>query len=85
MPLPVERVIAFDLYSREEGKPYWCDDLANFGDNLGTLIRWLACKGITANWTEDDFANLAEKPRRWQAEWDEMQAEFAKAEEADCA
>lgn len=76
----VARVIAPDLFAAKAA-PQWCDDPSN----LATLIRWLDCKGLTANWEADHFAYLCEKPHKWQAEWDEMQAEFARAEEADCS
>lgn len=59
----------------------WADDPAN----IAMLIRYLSCKGRTLNWTDDDFAYLCDKAHKFQAEWDELQAELASAAEADHA
>lgn len=76
MLVDVAKVIAPDLHASRQ---LWCDS----PDNLATLIRWLGCKGLTVNWDADHYAYLLEKPHKWQAEWDELQAELAKAEQDD--
>ena len=78
----VVEVIAPDLHSKDE--PAWYETPDRL-DNVATLIRWLDCKSQTNNWEADQYAYLCEKPWKWQAEWDEMQAEFAAAREADHA
>lgn len=77
MLVDVGKVIASDAAERERYR--WADDPSN----IATLIRWLACKGLTNNWEADHYAYLCEKPHKWHAEWEELQAEFARAEEAD--
>jgi hypothetical protein len=71
----VARVIAPDHHNKHA----WADDPAN----LAQLIRWLDCKGLTHRWEADHYAYLLEKAHKWQGEWDEMQAELAKADRDD--
>lgn len=59
----------------------WCDTPAN----IGMLIRYLAATGVTVNWTDDDYAYLCEKPWKWQAEWDEMQAQLSAMNQEEAA
>lgn len=82
MLVNVAQVIAPDLHAQTTAAtPRWCDDPAN----IAMLIRWLGCKGLTNNWDADDYAYVCDKGHKWQHEWDELQAELAKAEEADGA
>lgn len=76
MLVDVATVIASDA-----AKPKWYDDPAN----IALLIRWLDCKCLLNSWEPDDYAYLLEKPQKWQPEWEQFQAEFAKAEAGDHA
>lgn len=59
----------------------WC----NTPSNIGLLIRWLDQQGLTLNWDASDFAYVCERPEKWQAEWDELQAALRAGERADAA